>query len=602
MYCASLDLRNSKPIPKHTRSKSDSPLPDKRLAGGLARRTSQRSAGASPVNRELPETSWASGDICMRQRRSKSSRSRHGSKVQDPAPEMSPARTDPDPKIHASPVSSAKMIIPRLKVTIPQSEPEFHSVVLDRERLTTAVHDPYTPPETMDRLSPREQQEPLRISVSPEPSASTLNWQYIQRLRDECWTLRSKIHEIRGILRIKQNAKSTADDALFRRMVLRYNHLSLKDLGIPIEKETKTLEELMQDCQIARDAYGPVEDECNELEDSLNSQELKLSRLEARFQDLPQERQDPPNLGYFVSEPPSPASGDEFEDSQYHPLVSEYLSKMGDLDILRERLDELLEERETLIHQKALRYRVDRLLDPEDQEWLDQSEDEQEKLLLDIRRTEHELEELRQDCLSKSLIDQDGEPTSFRIQEQSSFHDEGVSLQSPFHAEEETNPFIYESEYLKYPGLLPQPGRKHDEIRRPEPIHDESDIARNINHWLLQILRISPLEVNLLASTYQAVAGPTPEQWESNVLSMWYNDSTMRTFKNSQLYTSTLSAESHYPEAQQLLRPDSHVDEIGESRKSYRETQFQRRAPYSDSAQIAPTTRNPILSIPLSSS
>ncbi|KAN0095171.1 hypothetical protein V8E51_015882 [Hyaloscypha variabilis] len=376
---------------------------------------------------------------------------------------------------------------------------------------------------------------PTESRILRAGSAAATEWDRIQTLRSENWNLRSQIREMRTNLRHLQLEKSKADDILFRR-------LTVQGLGIGhgsyIPHGQKTLPELMQDCQDARDAYGPMEDDCNELEDKLSGLEFELDRLEQAFYKRP------PDETSVVSErPPTPAGAndsqqypsdvdEEEEEIEYHPVVARYLSKMGDLDLLQERLDDLLDEKRGLEEEQKKRLKFGLVLDGEDQQWLEHAHIHEEELLVQIRALEKDVEVMKQDCLARGLVDTDGEPLEFQIQEQRTFD-----------AEEDLNPLGQKSEYVKYPLLLPTPGKKSRRDMHYEPRPDEksetntnpnkvtsSDRYNRINEWLLAHLRGSALDVNLLARTYQTFYGfiDTPHRWQIAVLRLWYRDATMR--------------------------------------------------------------------------
>jgi hypothetical protein len=371
-------------------------------------------------------------------------------------------------------------------------------------------------------------------------SAAEIEWDRIQKLRNQNWSLRSQIREMRNSLRQLQQEKSKADDILFRR-------LTVHGLGVGHESHLphgqKTLSELMQDCQVARDAYGPLEDDCNGLEDQLSLQEFELDRLEEAFYKRP------PDVEPIMTErpltpvqlddgPPYPSSVDEVEEGlEYHPLVSRYLSRMGDLDLLQERLDDLLDEKRSLEQERERRLRMGLTLMQEDQQWLENIHGAEDDLYEKIRMLHLELEVMKQDCFSKGLVDADGDPVEFQIREQRSFD-----------GEEDLNPLDQKSEYVKYPLLLPHPGVKaapyESEITNPsdlsyrtitqEPNSRTFDTTSRINEWLLHRLRMSALDVNLLARTFQTFSGAinAPHRWQISVLRLWFRDATVKNGDN----------------------------------------------------------------------
>jgi hypothetical protein len=266
------------------------------------------------------------------------------------------------------------------------------------------------------------------------PFAFTEEWQYIKGLRLSTLSLASQIHERRGTLREKQDARSRAYDQLLQQV-------RMKELGVTstISKDTKefkTILELADDCQKTHNEYGPLEDDCNRLEDQLYAQEFELHRLEelfySRWDVVPN-----PTSGHPMRPPAqvvSPRrdnSGDE-EERPNHPLVEELLSKREDLDLRRERLDEIKDEVHNLEDRSQIRQRVGLSLGQEEQTWLDDSQRIQDELNKEIRDLGLEVERLQQECFERNLVDEDGEPTDFRTQETESIT-EGIESHSQSH-------------------------------------------------------------------------------------------------------------------------------------------------------------------------
>jgi hypothetical protein len=370
-------------------------------------------------------------------------------------------------------------------------------------------------------------------------TARRVEWDQIQQLRIDNWSLRSQIHEMRASLREKQDILAMANDMLSRRMNRMLSGQGITDPAMFVPKGQKNLDELKQDCQDARDAYGPLEDDCNRLEDQLSEQEFRLTRLEREFYSTRQEPSaplvDPPVYPLFQrTASPSPSyHEDEIEESEYHPLVTKYLSRMGDLDLLLERRVELVEEKEALEEKKESRLRFGLTLDPDDLDWLETSQSVEEDLIEKIKQMEKELEDMKRTCIDQGLVDEDGEPTSFQNRELVSFKGE-------------VDPQDHKSEYVKYPLLLPPPGRKIQELEgyepRPDNASDPITIRINVNEWMLHRLRSSPLDVNLLARTFEGKHGQIIDDWQIAVLSLWYRDGTVESEAGFAVYPSSVTA------------------------------------------------------------
>ncbi|KAF4630152.1 hypothetical protein G7Y89_g7990 [Cudoniella acicularis] len=357
----------------------------------------------------------------------------------------------------------------------------------------------------------------LQLTDSSDPL-----WDIIQRRRVETWSVRSEVHETRAMLREKQTAKSNADDALYQHMRKRVLlGADLKEASL--NDHEKSIETLMQACQLARDEYGPLEDDCNRLEDKLSGLEFKLARLEEEFYNRPKDPMAlrPESVIPAFRHPPTETAELDFEDLKdfdLHPLVDAFQSKLGDMDILRERLHELMGDKEILKEEKEARQNIGLDLDTDDQAWLDNYPSSEAKLREEIETVEKELDIMRRDCFRRGLIDENDEPTNLQSQEKALFS-----------AEEDINPQDQVSEYVKYPLLLPRPGQKQGKVEELKSIPDaKSDTNTDrINQWLLDQLRNSPLDVMLLASIHELLHGvKIKDHWEMLVLAVWYKDGT----------------------------------------------------------------------------
>jgi hypothetical protein len=351
-----------------------------------------------------------------------------------------------------------------------------------------------------------------RVQDSP---ALDKEWAKLKKLRVEIWGLRSRMHQQRAALRDKRQAASVADNRYFQ-------YVRARDLGMTydnqdISKEQKTLAELFQDCEVARDECGPLEDELLLLEDHVGSQEFELQRLEEIFYQQSDDRpgRRTPNVApSHHSRNPSTYSESELSE-QFHPLVSEYLSNIGDIGILQERVDWHEEEKYTLEQEKTTREGVGLLLAEPDQEWLDNYSTTINLLLKELEEAKQEATKLRERCYAQGLVDEEGNPTDFETQERQKFIDD-------VDAGSET------SEYVKFPLLIPNPATQRIEFNDSglDPTEDKvEDADDRVNQWLLRQLRSSALDVNLLARTYESRYGTiNGEKWQHDVIALWYND------------------------------------------------------------------------------
>ena len=364
----------------------------------------------------------------------------------------------------------------------------------------------------------------------PEPNVHPITrnhfdkeWIKIQGLRLSIWSLRSKIHESRVTLKLKQLARADAGDKYLQYIRVHNaggtgNTLQKKGKAEIIISDVQTMDELFHNFQIASDEYGPLEDECNQLEDTLSSQEFELQRLEKKFYDRPLNR-----FPLDTNEVPRQASNSSAYSGsdiaqEFHPFVTEYLSKVGDVEILKERLEYHEDERFNLEEEKATKRIADWDLASDDQEFLDTFHATKRGLLDELAREQAEAEILRRKCLAQRLIEEDGTPKEFPIREQETFDNE-----TDLEAGSET------SEYVKYPLLISEPGGQVSYIDEPRDIQEPSqDSSLMVNNWLFTQLQMTPLEVNLLARTYELQYGhiQEKEKWQRDVLRLWFSDAS----------------------------------------------------------------------------
>ncbi|KAH8805550.1 hypothetical protein F5884DRAFT_450410 [Xylogone sp. PMI_703] len=329
--------------------------------------------------------------------------------------------------------------------------------------------------------------------------------------------LRSYIMEKRRVLREKQLARSIADDRLIQ-------YIRQRELGAQQTSKSEItksdIDQLLKDCEQIRNEYGPLEDELNSLEDDLGRQEfqflelLKRSPMWKQYTSDSFERDGAPRTAMYAASESSDNSYMEDLVRKPHPLVSKYHSKLGDLDILYERLEENREERDGLEKERETKKRVGLALNPEDQDFLDGFPALETLLLEKITKAKERVDQVREKCLTHGLIDEYGEETDFATQELKSFDEEST-----------LSPVTEQSEFVKFPILLPDPNRQvHLGDTTLEAKEKAESSERLVDSWLLHQLRSSPLAVNLLATTYKSEGRKIKENWETDVLDFWFLD------------------------------------------------------------------------------
>jgi hypothetical protein len=378
-------------------------------------------------------------------------------------------------------------------------------------------------------------QKLLHRPQAQDASAQDKQWARIKSLRVEIWGLRSRMHEQRTTLREKRQAASVADNRYFQ-------YVRARDLGMTygnqdISKQQKTVAELFQECEALRDECGPLEDELLRLEDHVGNRELELQRLEELFY---QQSDEPPG-GRTPDAAPSPHSRNpsNYSESelsqQLHPMVSEYLSKIGDIEILEERYDWHEEEKSTLEQEKATRQRVNLLLAERDQEWLDNYPNTIDLLLKQLEEAKEEARQMRAQCYARGLVDEEGNPTDFETQERQNFIED-------VDAGSET------SEYVKFPLLMHNPATQRIELKdsclnlTEDPVEDAEN---RVDQWLFHQLRSSALDVNLLARIYQSMYGTIDgEKWQHDVIAFWFKNPSVEKSSLRRISSSVMAIEA----------------------------------------------------------
>ena len=193
----------------------------------------------------------------------------------------------------------------------------------------------------------------------------------VQKLQDGCnkmLDIRLKADERRRMIR--RDRQDLGDkDARFMQELRNVLHTS------PDEK-LKPLLDLCEEMQTLRNELFPQEDDYNILEDELISAEFEVQEIGGKLLTLlagvRTSLQGDNDLSSLIEE-----DGAESEratimgSTSQRPEAQEYLSRLGDRDIVVERLSDLRHERATLVEEEKSRARVGMVLSMEAQEFLD---------------------------------------------------------------------------------------------------------------------------------------------------------------------------------------------------------------------------------------
>ncbi|KAH7395593.1 hypothetical protein BKA64DRAFT_62328 [Cadophora sp. MPI-SDFR-AT-0126] len=226
----------------------------------------------------------------------------------------------------------------------------------------------------------------------------------LRTLRANALRLRSMLRTKRKLLHDKQLAKVEADDAFMRYV---REHMFASESSVDSIR-FDVLRELFDTMQETRNIYGPLQEDYNEAEETLDDTEFELGMVEGRFHKttIPSS----PETSIPIESQLSPLASGSLTDSsseageETHPLHSQLLSRLGDLDIATERLGSMRQEYENLLSDQESRFKVGYGLPESLRSRLAELPERQLELEEDIAEVEKDVEKLHSDCLAAGLL------------------------------------------------------------------------------------------------------------------------------------------------------------------------------------------------------
>lgn len=342
------------------------------------------------------------------------------------------------------------------------------------------------------------------------------------KLRRRVQLLRLQIQGQRDLVESKRKAQSDADEQYIKR--IRTNHVARDSSEQMDTSELIVLEALWRQCQAARDAYGPAEDSLVSMENRLEIEEARLVRIEERlYQQLKVSKPESllPN-NFLEQDEEIPKEEEEDDDESSHQSshesksedqneYDEYLWRLGNLDLLQERHQNLINQRLALEEEQEKRRRVGIDLDIENIDFLARFEEFLEPVSKEVEEVTKDVERLKQICVEKGLIDIDGNPIQFPAIEESRGSDPGEERQSEMPAEH--------SKPSKYQRL----SANNQVDSRVSASH--GGYGPFVNLWLLHNLRSSAMEVLLLACyVATSVQNMDDLKWQAEARRLWEQD------------------------------------------------------------------------------
>ena len=218
----------------------------------------------------------------------------------------------------------------------------------------------------------------------------------VAELREKVVSNRLRLKEKRNELREERTRASDLDARFIRAIRQSWEH------DQTVDKES--LVGLYQEVQAARDLLGPMEDDYNQEEDSNDAAEFQLNDQEKRFYRLYHaivssggaSTEDGRSVSSSLSSLNSLNGGLAPNRKAREPGLEEYESRVGDANIVKERLENLRREREQYLEEGRLRDRVNLDLYPPNRAFLEEYDqnytelkEELDYIIADARRLRH---------------------------------------------------------------------------------------------------------------------------------------------------------------------------------------------------------------------
>lgn len=357
---------------------------------------------------------------------------------------------------------------------------------------------------------------------------------------------RLRARELRNALRHQRSVTTDADIAFMDALrVFAAENPSL---------QTSTIFTLYEDCQKARDLYQPLEDNYNTAENLLDQKDFELGEIED--ENLAREESEvfEPNDGDDVSaeldgmQDSSVSIGSDAQFTRYPPVVLDYFSRIGDANLIRERLDDLRGHRATLVEHQQSREHLGIPLDPESEQFLADFDKVHTQLLAQLADAEDDISRVKTSCERAGLLNGDG-----TVQNEEDEQDEGI--------------LTFGSTRTDHDSLLL---RERDKRLTFSDISIDStetwriNKAKFIDRWFLVGLRGSRLEISHLKSLPNLQAlNVDGERLNELVLEWWPKDTATDYFRSRTTQTTGQSLVSQQSEEEDTRRAAS----LGQARR-----------------------------------
>lgn len=247
------------------------------------------------------------------------------------------------------------------------------------------------------------------MDFSHNPDRMEEEWRRLRSLRINVLRLRDQLRKKRDELRKSELNKSSSDDAFMKYIRQRHHTAVVESLRDQIFVDP-TLESHFKTMQAVRDDYGSLEDDYKILEERLDDEELELAKVEGRFyRNKIQSVAAASDLNLrgteFYTPPPTESflgfSTDSLQAT--HPLYANYLSRLGDLDLAKERLQDMILERGDLLRLRESKLVVGMDLNNDEKKFLENLPLRETELQQEIEKIKKDIGQLKEKCLEAGI-------------------------------------------------------------------------------------------------------------------------------------------------------------------------------------------------------
>ncbi|POR35736.1 Uncharacterized protein TPAR_04056 [Tolypocladium paradoxum] len=397
-----------------------------------------------------------------------------------------------------------------------------------------------------------------------------LLWQQLKEKRAKLSDIKVQMAERRQELRHLRRRKEDADNAFMS--IIRPMLVSQRGI---LQTSVHLLDSRAADMQDLRDDYHSRESDYEALELMVDDEEKQLSGLETRFFSLlaagqtKVERASPSEEVSSETESSCSPSDLPFElrgisadkpSEDLHPLYVELTSAVGDLENAKEEYDDLLYVKDQYEYEAELEKTTGKKTTVDMEEFFDEFPAEEDRMKAEVCHLEDQVQYLKKLCESKRVMRKHmSVRMAFALDPHTKFEDMELEdrvtilsrhktlahpvfpelLSQPDHVLAEPEPWTSLQALRAATRLPDDDARKRDRQRLAAKEYSIDSLMQGagtggrgdfVNRWLLHQLRISPLNVRLLHSTFvssRSLKIRDMWRWQCDVMYYWWRDNTV---------------------------------------------------------------------------